>query len=96
MPSVGIMDSQMVKTTESGGERGYDGGKKINGRKRHIMVDTLGFCERCCDRSTRKSLWFCRNAGSSSVPSRGSTNTDETRKTTNETPKTASPWYISL
>jgi Transposase and inactivated derivatives len=41
-PSVGIMDSQTAKTTESGGERGYDGGKKINGRKRHIMVDTLG------------------------------------------------------
>ena len=41
-PSVGIMDSQSAKTTESGGERGYDGGKKINGRKRHIMVDTLG------------------------------------------------------
>ena len=41
-PSVGIIDSQSAKTTESGGERGYDGGKKINGRKRHIMVDTLG------------------------------------------------------
>jgi putative transposase len=31
-----------VKTTERGGERGYDGGKKINGRKRHVFVDTLG------------------------------------------------------
>jgi putative transposase len=41
-PSVGIIDSQTVKTTESGGERGYDAGKKINGRKRHIVVDTLG------------------------------------------------------
>jgi putative transposase len=38
----GCVDSQTVKTTESGGERGYDGGKKINGRKRHIIVDTLG------------------------------------------------------
>jgi putative transposase len=41
-PSAGIIDSQSIKTTESGGERGYDGGKKINGRKRHILVDTVG------------------------------------------------------
>lgn len=42
-PSAASIDSQSVKTTEMGGERGYDGGKKINGRKRHICVDTLGF-----------------------------------------------------
>jgi putative transposase len=41
-PSAAIIDSQTVKTTEVGGERGYDAGKKINGRKRHIIVDTLG------------------------------------------------------
>jgi putative transposase len=41
-PSAAIMDSQTVKTTEVGGERGYDAGKKVNGRKRHIVVDTLG------------------------------------------------------
>jgi len=41
-PSAGSIDSQTVKTTEVGGECGYDGGKKIKGRKRHIVVDTLG------------------------------------------------------
>jgi putative transposase len=41
-PSAGSVDSQSVKTTEVGGERGYDGGKKVTGRKRHVFVDTLG------------------------------------------------------
>ena len=42
-PSAVCIDSQSVKTTEIGGaERGYDGGKHIKGRKRHILVDTLG------------------------------------------------------
>jgi putative transposase len=41
-PSAGIIDSQSVKTTGVGGERGYDGAKKLSGRKRHLLVETQG------------------------------------------------------
>ena len=41
-PSVAIVDSQSIRTAEGGAERGYDAGKKITGRKRHLAVDTLG------------------------------------------------------
>lgn len=41
-PTLGVVDSQSVKSTEVGGDKGFDAGKKIKGRKRHILVDSLG------------------------------------------------------
>jgi putative transposase len=41
-PSLAIIDSQSVRTTEVGGEHGLDGAKRVNGRKRHVLVDTMG------------------------------------------------------
>jgi putative transposase len=41
-PTAAILDSQSIRTSQRGGLRGYDGAKKINGRKRHLLVDTLG------------------------------------------------------
>ena len=46
-PTAGILDSQSVKTAEGGPERGYDAGKNVNGRKRHLLVDVLGLLIAC-------------------------------------------------
>jgi putative transposase len=77
-PSVGVIDSKSAKTTESGGIRGHDAGKKIKGRKRHILTDTCGYLAHAVVASS-----FFPDAGSSSGHSPGSTATAALPKTLN-------------
>ena len=71
-PSAGVIDRQSVKTSESGGVWGYDVGKKIRSRKRHILTDTGGFLifmlVHAADVQDRDGATRCAESGAFSLP----------------------------
>jgi putative transposase len=83
-PSISVLDSQSVKTTEAGGERGYDGEKKVNGRKRQFWVDTNGFLLRVlvhpADISDTESAEWLLDAHHQSFPRMQEIRVDEGHK----------------